>query len=113
MVRVHPETGERSILLGDFAKRLVGLSAQTSASIIQVIQDQVTQVENTVRWRWAPGDVAIWDNRATQHRVVHDFDGRRRRLHRVTIAGEVPVGVDGRPSVVLAGDATAYSTVAA
>lgn len=108
VVRVHPETGERSILLGDFAKRIVGLSADVSATVIRLIQDQVTRVENTVRWRWSPGDVAIWDNRATQHRVVHDFDGRPRRLHRVTVAGDIPVGVDGRPSVVLSGDASAY-----
>ncbi|MFC6082645.1 TauD/TfdA dioxygenase family protein [Sphaerisporangium aureirubrum] len=113
VVRVHPETGERAILLGDFAKRITGLTAQTSASIINLLQEQVTQVENTVRWRWAPGDVAIWDNRATQHRVVHDFGDQARRLHRVTIAGDVPVGVDDRPSVALSGDATAYSPVAA
>ncbi|GIH93511.1 TauD/TfdA dioxygenase family protein [Planobispora siamensis] len=113
VVRVHPETGERSILLGDFARRVAGLSTVTSDSIIRLIQDQVTAVENTVRWRWAPGDVAVWDNRATQHRVVHDFGGRPRRLHRITIAGDVPVGVDGRPSTVLTGDAAAYSPVAA
>ncbi|MET7336887.1 TauD/TfdA family dioxygenase [Nonomuraea sp. NPDC005650] len=113
VVRVHPETGERAILLGDFAKRLVGLSAHTSASLIRLVQEHVTEVENTVRWRWAPGDVAIWDNRATQHRVVHDFGNRPRRLHRVTIAGDVPVGVDGRPSVVLKGDAAEYSPIAA
>ncbi|GAA1516857.1 TauD/TfdA family dioxygenase [Sphaerisporangium rubeum] len=113
VVRVHPETGERSILLGDFAKRISGLSAQTSASIIALVQEQVTQVENTVRWRWSPGDVAVWDNRATQHRVVHDFGDQARRLHRVTIAGDVPEGVDGRPSVALAGDASAYSPLAA
>ncbi|MDP4504088.1 TauD/TfdA dioxygenase family protein [Nonomuraea turcica] len=113
VVRVHPETGERSILLGDFAKRLVGLSSSTSAALIRLVQEHVTEVENTVRWRWATGDVAVWDNRATQHRVVHDFGDRPRRLHRVTIAGDVPVGVDGRPSVVLAGDAAAYSPIAA
>ncbi|GII62112.1 hypothetical protein Skr01_21970 [Sphaerisporangium krabiense] len=113
VVRVHPETGERSILLGDFAKRVVGLSAETSAAIIRLIQDHVTQVENTVRWHWAPGDVAIWDNRATQHRVVHDFGDLPRRLHRVTIAGDVPVGVDSRPSTVLTGDASSYSRLAA
>ncbi|MCG5214153.1 TauD/TfdA dioxygenase family protein [Streptosporangium sp. KLBMP 9127] len=113
VVRVHPETGERSILLGDFAKRLAGLSTEVSASIIKLVQEQVTQVENTVRWRWASGDVAIWDNRATQHRVVHDFGDQPRRLHRVTIAGDLPVGVDGRPSTALAGDAAAYSPIAA
>ncbi|WP_431896477.1 TauD/TfdA dioxygenase family protein [Nonomuraea sp. bgisy101] len=113
VVRVHPETGERSILLGDFAKHLVGLPRDVSASVIALIQDRVTQVENTVRWRWSPGDVAVWDNRATQHRVVHDFGGQRRRLHRVTIAGEVPIGVDGRPSTVVSGDASAYTPTAA
>ncbi|ACZ86877.1 TauD/TfdA dioxygenase family protein [Streptosporangium roseum] len=110
VVRVHPETGERSILLGDFAKRVVGLPADISATLIRLVQEQVTQVENTVRWRWSPGDVAIWDNRATQHRVVHDFGDQPRRLHRVTVTGDVPVGVDGRPSTVLSGDASAYSS---
>lgn len=113
VVRVHPETGERSILLGDFARRIAGFPADASASLIRLIQEQVTQVENTVRWSWAPGDVAVWDNRATQHRVVHDFTGPR-RLHRVTVAGDVPVGVDGRPSAVLTGGTAAeYSPVAA
>ncbi|GAA3100586.1 TauD/TfdA dioxygenase family protein [Streptosporangium carneum] len=112
VVRVHPETGERSILLGDFAKRIVGLPGDVSATVIRLIQDQVTQVENTVRWHWAPGDVAIWDNRATQHRVVHDFGRQARRLHRVTVAGDVPVGIDGRSSEVLSGDASAYSPIA-
>ncbi|MEW9532740.1 TauD/TfdA dioxygenase family protein [Microbispora sp. NPDC049125] len=113
VVRVHPETGEHSILLGDFARRIVGLPSDLSEGIIRLIQQQVTKVENTVRWHWQPGDVAVWDNRSTQHRVVHDFGDQPRRLQRVTVAGDVPAGVDGRASAVLRGDATAYSRLAA
>ncbi len=44
------------------------------------------------------GDVAIWDNRATQHRAISDFALQRRTLRRATINGDVPVGIDGRTS---------------
>jgi alpha-ketoglutarate-dependent sulfate ester dioxygenase len=52
-----------------------------------------------VRWRWSAGDVAIWDNRATQHRAIDDYGDARRVVRRVTIAGEPAVSVDGRRSV--------------
>jgi alpha-ketoglutarate-dependent taurine dioxygenase len=53
-----------------------------------------------VRWRWSVGDVAIWDNRATQHVAIDDY-GKQPRLHRrVTVAGDVPVSIDGRRSHV-------------
>ncbi|MDL4771377.1 TauD/TfdA dioxygenase family protein [Actinomadura xylanilytica] len=99
LVRVHPETGERAILLGGFARSIVGLSSRAdSGALIRLFQEHVTRLENTVRWRWAPGDVAVCDNRATQHRVVQDFGGRPRLLWRVAVGGDVPVPVpvDGR-----------------
>lgn len=98
VVRVHPETGERSLVLGHFVKRLVGLNAADSAHIMAVFQSHITREENTVRWRWAEGDVAIWDNRATQHRAIDDYGEQPRIVRRVTIAGETPVSVDGRRS---------------
>ncbi|AEI44121.1 TauD/TfdA dioxygenase family protein [Paenibacillus mucilaginosus] len=101
IVRVHPETGERVLLLGHFVKRIVGLSSSDSARLFKVLQNHVIQLENTVRWRWKAGDVAIWDNRATQHYAVNDYGSQHRVVHRVTIAGDVPVGVDGRSSVTL------------
>jgi taurine dioxygenase len=61
-----------------------------------MLQDHVTRLENTVRWRWSVGDVAIWDNRATQHKAIDDYGEERRIVRRVTIAGPVSVGVDGR-----------------
>jgi taurine dioxygenase len=58
----------------------------------------VTRPENTVRWRWTPGDVAIWDNRATQHYGVADYGNELRILRRVTVAGDLPVSLDGHTS---------------
>ncbi len=107
-VRVHPETGERSLMLGGFAETVKGLGPQVSRDLIRLLQDYVTRPENTVRWRWRTGDLAIWDNRATQHIAVHDYGTAHRRAERVTVAGPVPIGVDGRPSATLEGDATEY-----
>ncbi len=98
LVRVHPETGERTLVLGNFAQRFVGLSGADSARLKSIFQDHITQLENTVRWHWSRGDVAIWDNRATQHYGIGDFT-EHRELHRVTINGDVPVSVDGKRSV--------------
>jgi taurine dioxygenase len=99
LVRVHPETGERTLVLGNFAQKIIGVNREDSARLINIFQDHITRLENTVRWHWAPGDVAIWDNRATQHYGIGDFT-EGRELHRVTIDGDIPVGVDGKSSVI-------------
>ncbi|MEN6541801.1 TauD/TfdA family dioxygenase [Parvibaculum sp.] len=98
IVHVHPETGEKHLLTGHFVKRILGVSTADSARLFSIFQDHVTRLENTVRWRWAAGDVAIWDNRATQHYAVNDYGDAHRVMRRVTLAGEVPVSVDGRRS---------------
>jgi alpha-ketoglutarate-dependent sulfate ester dioxygenase len=113
VVRVHPETGRRVLLLGQFVKRFVGLSAAESAALFNLLQARITKLENTIRWNWQPGDLAIWDNRATQHYAVADYDDQYRVLNRVTLAGDIPVDVDGRRSRVIAGDASQYSDVVA
>lgn len=103
VVRVHPETGERTLLLGDFVRSFVGLDGYESTMLLELLQRRITMPENTVRWNWAPGDVAIWDNRATQHRAIDDYDGQRRLMHRVTLMGDVPVNVHGQRSRVVSG----------
>jgi taurine dioxygenase len=111
LVRIHPETREPSLLLGHFVRSISGLSTFDSQDLFQLLQRHITRLENTVRWSWQPGDVAIWDNRATQHYAVADYDDHPRRLHRITVAGDVPVGIAGDTSRVIQGDASAYSSV--
>lgn len=98
VVRVHPVSGQRSLLLGHFVKQFVGLNQADSARLFNILQDHITRPENVVRWRWRAGDVAFLDNQSTQHRAIADFGLQRRTLRRATVNGEVPVGIDGRRS---------------
>ncbi len=111
VVRAHPETGEPALLLGGFAHRLVGHGSAESVDLIRILQSYVTRPENVVRWQWAIGDVAIWDNRATQHYAIYDYGDAHRRMQRVTTQGTPVHGLDGRPSVALQGDSTLYNLV--
>lgn len=109
VVRVHPETGERSLVLGHFVRDFDGFNQSESSTLFHLLQQRITRLENTLRWVWSPGDVAMWDNRATQHYAVADFDTQPREMRRITVAGDVPVAPDGRRSQVLRGDARAYA----
>lgn len=99
VVRVHPETGERTLVLGHFVKKLLGYTSVDSERLVSLLHSHVTRLENTVRWRWAVADVAMWDNRATQHYAINDYGDQHRVVRRVTIAGDVPISVDGRTGV--------------
>ncbi|GAA4183943.1 TauD/TfdA family dioxygenase [Streptosporangium oxazolinicum] len=112
VVRVHPETGEPSLLLGHFVRSFTGLSSADFHDLFSLLQRHITRLENTVRWNWREGDIAIWDNRATQHYAVADYDDLPRLLHRITLAGDIPIGVNGDTSVVRKGDAAAFSPIA-
>ncbi|QNT97336.1 dioxygenase [Streptomyces griseofuscus] len=106
LVRVHPETGERVLFVnGYYIEQITGVSRPESAALLQMLLDQAVRPEYTVRFRWAPGSVAFWDNRATIHLAPSDHTGLDvpRIMHRVMLHGEVPVGVDGRPSTPVTG----------
>lgn len=95
LVRVHPFTGERALLAGNHLRFIRGLTGPASEEMKRILQDYVLRPENSVRWRWQAGDVAVWDNRATQHYALRDY-AERRLMHRISLVGEVPVGVDGQ-----------------
>lgn len=98
VVTVHPESGERCLLLGHLVKNFIGFGAQDSQRLLVILQDHITRPENTVRWKWNVGDVAMWDNRATQHKPISDYGAQHRHVRRITLAGPVAIGIDGTPS---------------
>ncbi|CAM5669678.1 Taurine dioxygenase OS=Streptomyces albaduncus OX=68172 GN=FHS32_006817 PE=3 SV=1 [Streptomyces griseoloalbus] len=108
LVRVHPETGERILSVnGYYVEQITGLSRPESRAVLEMLLEQATRPEYTVRLRWEPGTVAFWDNRAAIHLAPADTAhlGHPRIMHRVMLAGDVPVGVDGTPSLPLTGPA--------
>ncbi|WP_405566973.1 TauD/TfdA family dioxygenase [Streptomyces phaeochromogenes] len=112
VVRVHPLTGERGLFIGGFAQRIVGLSVSESRKVLDLFQAYVTRPENVLRHRWSPNQLVLFDNRITQHYAIDNYDGLPRRLNRVTVAGDVPVGIEGKESYSIAGDASHYTSVA-
>lgn len=98
LIVTHPETGKRVIYVNAlFTTHIVGLSAAESRMLLEFLYRHVVTEEYTVRLSWALKTVAIWDNRATQHKPVNDFFPQHRKMHRVTIAGDRPLRDSSRP----------------
>ncbi len=94
LVRVHPETGRRSLFACTaFTARIDGLPAEESRRLLRLVYAQAKVPEYQLRFRWRPDSFAMWDNRCTQHYGIVDYEGRR-RMERVTLAGDRPLGVD-------------------
>jgi alpha-ketoglutarate-dependent taurine dioxygenase len=107
LVRVHPETGEPVLYVSPgFIKSIKGLKSHESQKLLELLWEQAIRPEYTVRFKWEPGSIAFWDNRSTAHLAPADiFDSDfERQFYRVTLQGDVPVGVDGVQSEAVAGD---------
>jgi taurine dioxygenase len=94
VVRVHPETGRRSLFVNPlFTDKIDGLRRAESDALLAVIQQIATRPEAMMRWRWQTGDLAFWDNRCTMHYALRDFGTAPRRMIRVALEGDRPAGV--------------------
>ncbi|HUQ40166.1 MAG TPA: TauD/TfdA family dioxygenase [Acidimicrobiales bacterium] len=94
VVRVHPETGRRSLFVNPlFTLKIDGLRRVESDALLELIQSVATRPDAMVRWRWLAGDVAFWDNRCTMHYALMDYGQARRKMVRVALEGDRPVGV--------------------
>ncbi len=90
LVRTHPETGQRALYIGNHTQGLDGFETKEAKPLLDYLKTHSTQPEMTCRFSWKPGSMAIWDNRCTQHFALNDYAGKRRRMHRITIAGDEP-----------------------
>lgn len=91
VVRAHPVTARPGLFVNPtFTTRILGLPRAESRALLGFLYDHLAQPEWTFRHRWAPGDVVLWDNRATLHMGVRDYGTAHRVLHRVTLRGQVP-----------------------
>ena len=92
-VRVHPETGRKALYVNvAHTVGFEGMTPEESAPILEYLFRHQVRPDLTCRFRWLPGSLAFWDNRCAQHNPINDYHGHRRRMHRVTLAGDKPTG---------------------
>lgn len=87
LVRVHPETGRKALYVNaHHGVRFAGMTEEESEPLMTWLCRHIARPEFTCRFRWAPGSLALWDNRSAQHFAINDYHGRRRHMRRITLA---------------------------
>jgi taurine dioxygenase len=91
VVRTHPETGRPALYVNPaHTARFVDMTDDESRPLLEHLFRHSTRAEFTCRFRWEPGSLAMWDNRCAMHNPINDYHGHTRRMHRITLAGDVP-----------------------
>ena len=88
VVITHPLTGRKALYVNaDFTVRFDGWTVEESQPILDLLYAHGARQEFTCRFHWEPGSIAFWDNRATWHYAMNDYQGHRRIMHRITLEG--------------------------
>ncbi len=92
VVRTHPVSGKKGLFVSEgFTTHINELTETESDALLRFLFAHATHPNFQVRWHWQAGDVAIWDNRATQHFANFDYGTAHRIMHRATVLGDKPV----------------------
>lgn len=95
VVRVHPESGRKSIFVNrQFTIGIKGMKPSESGPLLEMLYGLANQPEYQFRLQWQRNTMVMWDNRVVLHYAIHDYYPQRRRMERVTITGDKPFGVD-------------------
>jgi taurine dioxygenase len=94
LVRVHPESGRKSIYLNPIRiEGIVGLPESEALSLLDALLQHAVQPQYEYRHVWQPGDLVMWDNRCLLHKANGDYDMRQvRYLYRIMLKGDAPIG---------------------
>ena len=88
VVITHPLTGRKALYVNaDFTVRFDGWTVEESQPILDLLYAHGARQEFTCRFHWEPDSIAFWDNRATWHYAMNDYQGHRRIMHRITLEG--------------------------
>ena len=91
VVRTHPETGRKALFVNQaHTARFEGWTEEESVPLLHYLYSHQVKPEFTCRFQWRPGSIAFWDNRCAQHYPINDYHGFKRRMHRITLTGDVP-----------------------
>ena len=85
----HPISGKKTLFVNPgFTTHFEGWTEAESKPVLEMIYAHARRPDFQTRFQWQPGSIAFWDNRATWHYAVNDYQGERRLLHRITLEGE-------------------------
>jgi taurine dioxygenase len=85
----HPLSGRPALYVNrDFTTNFTGWTDAESEPLLKFLWAHASDPMFTCRFTWREGSMAIWDNRAVQHRALNDYQGQRRLMHRITLEGE-------------------------
>ena len=93
LVRVHPVTGRCALFMcGSYMTGIVGMHPDESAALLGLLRSRLDDPNIQCRWRWQQYDVAMWDERCTNHRGLSDHYPAHRLIRRCLVGEGVPVG---------------------
>ncbi len=97
LVRIHPVTGRPALFLcGSYVRGIAGMRQDESDALLAFLRSRLHDPNAQCRWRWQAHDVAVWDERCTNHRGLSDHFPSRRIVRRCTVGAGIPVGRRGR-----------------